>query len=73
LILLPCLLSSSCQKKEKIVKFPPFVAENNAAVGRGGQDLRHRARQEDERVSIAFAPVDQNSSEYISAVSTPWR
>lgn len=27
------------------------AAENNADLGRGGQDLRHRARQENERVS----------------------
>jgi hypothetical protein len=40
------------------------VAENNAAVGRGGQDLQHRARQEDERVStlprFAFAAANPN-------------
>ena len=41
--------------KKKRVKMSSVVAENHAAVGRGGQDLRHRARQEDERVSTSQA------------------
>ena len=44
------------------------VAENNAAVGRGGQDLQHRARQEDERVSIlprfAFDAANPNLANF---------
>ena len=40
---------------KKRVKMSSVVAENHAAVGRGGQDLRHRARQEDERVSTSQA------------------
>jgi hypothetical protein len=36
---------------QKCNEFIAVVAENNADLGRRGQDLQHRAGQEDERVS----------------------